>query len=505
MKPIYNNIHYENEGNGHKKGFQLVDVAKSLINQRAEKLKYEKDMLSKVGMSKPSNLGTRNDISSLYNLQNMIKGKNLMNPNLYSYQYIDPIYYPMEMPTTGEPMSMPSVELGQPMYDPQECNSCCGCGDGGGLSLADILALLRPKKQEYKKPPTPYIPPKKITPILTPKVIEDKKETPKRPLRNRKDLWRIARAWVNMGKFYFVALDYAKRSHGRNQLIASNKQQVAGHQDSLINWFNQFQTTFYDEFREIPDMNLAFSNYSGKLKIEEQAQKIVAILSIFIKNLIKYASKLSDIPKKIQEIIYNYIREKGYYAPYLLSTYEINRIDFNFYGGTKNHTDASIGMIVALFLFSKTFVHRIMLNIKDFIPDFKTYKYIDISMKYCGSILHYLVRDAFKGNPPLTKDILALMNYYRNYHIPNDAVEKNADILNNRVQYKDIDEYSAKLVPEEQITSFFQTKTSFCDNFKKLIFNWSVGVGRQIRLKFARDDPNLKNKDNTVNTSNVVL
>mmetsp|Transcript_34345 Transcript_34345/g.35639 ORF Transcript_34345/g.35639 Transcript_34345/m.35639 type:complete len:493 (+) Transcript_34345:12-1490(+) len=473
-----------------QQGYQLVDVAKSLINQRADKLKYEKEMLGRTGKSKPSNFGPRNDVSSLYNLQNMIKGKNLMNPNLYSYQYVDPIYYPMEMPTNGEPMMMPKVELGQPMFEPQECNQCCG-HEGNGLNLADILSLLRPKKKATPKLKTPTPLPKPIK-FPTPPPEDPKPKEPIGETGVKKDWWRIARAWVNMGKFYFVADKYGKFSHTRNELINKNKQAVGGHQDSLINWFNQFQVSFYEEFREIPDMNLAFTNYSGKLKIEEQSQKIIAILNIFLKNLVSYASKLNDIPTKIQEVIYNYVKEKAYYSPRLLSTYEINRLDFNFYGGIKNHTDASIGMIVALFLFSKTFVHRVMLRIKDFIPDFKNYRYIDTSMKYVGSVLHYLVRDSFRGNPGLTKDILALMNYYRNYHIPNEAVERSIDITNNNVQYKDIDEFSAGLVPEEQITSFFQNKVSFCETFKKYIFQWAVGIGRAIRLKYARTDQNLK-------------
>lgn len=474
-----------------QKGYQLVDVAKNLINTRREKLEYEKMMLGKLGKSKPnSNFGQRNDVSSLYNLQNMIKGKNLMNPNLYSYQYIDPIYYPLEMPTNGEPMTMPKVEFGMPMSDPHECNHCSGGSEG--LGLADLLALLKPKQKTPKlKTPTP----RKPTPIKTPIRIDTPVEKVKTPLKDtskKKDWWRVARAFVNIGKFYYVSNKYGKFSHTRNELINKNKQAIGSHQDSIINWFNQFQTAFYDEFREIPDMNLAFTNYSGDLKIQEQSQKIIAILNVFLKNIILYASKPSDIPVKVQEIIYNYIKEKAYFSPRLLSTYEINRLDFNFYGGVKNHTDASIGMVVALFLFSKTFVHRILLRIKDYIPDFKSFRYIDTSMKYVGSVFHYLTRDAFRGNPVLTKDILALMNYYRNYHIANEAVEKSIDVLNNNIQYKDIDEFSAGLVPEEQITAFFQKNVTFCEKFKKFIFQWAVGVGRAIRLKYARQDMNLK-------------
>ena len=77
-------------------------------------------------------------------------------------------------------------------------------------------------------------------------------------------------------------------------------------------------------------------------------------------------------------------------------------------------------------------------------------------MKYLGSILHYIVRDTFKSNPPLTKDVLALMKYYRNYHISNEALDRTSDISINNITYKDLDEYSELLVSEEQITSFLR-------------------------------------------------
>lgn len=485
-KNIYNN----------QQGFQLVDVAKNLINQRKEKLEYEKMMLQKVGNQYPGGKGgKKNDISSLYNLQSIIKGKNMMNPNLYSYQYIDPIYYPMEMPTNGEPMTLPKVEMGQPMHDPMECH-CCG-GEGEGLGLADLLGLLRPKKKKEVEQPV-YKP---ITPMKTPKRTPEpkKKEEPKKEevgfTGKKKDWWRIARAWVNMGKFYFVSHKYGKFSNTRNELINKSSQALPGYQDTLINWFNTFLTDFYNEFREIPDMNLMFTNYSGKLKIQEQSQKINALLNIFFNCLLNNASDLKKIPNKIQQVIYTYIKEKAYFSPKSLSTFEVNRLDFNFYGGIKNHTDESIGMILALFLFSKTLVKRILLRIKDFVPDFKTFRHIDVSMKMIGSIIHYLVRDTFKGRPPLTKDVLALLNYYRNYHIDNKDLSKTTDVLNNNITYKDIDETAQDLFPEGLITSYFQTNVNQVEQFQNIIYRYAIGFGRKIRQKFAAEDNNLKNSN----------
>lgn len=477
-----------------KQAYEQVDVAKTMINNRMDKLKYELELLKNV------------NANPLHN-RFLLGKKNLMNPNLYSHQFMDPIYYPLEMPVNAEPINLPKIELGQPLQDKKDC---CHGGGGNGLTLADILAIIAALKGnggmgmmnmgngnqgmmanymegEYMDEHGNKIgdPPKKK------RKIQIKDEEP----RVKKDWWRVVRSWVNVYKFYSIGNKYGKHSNVRNHIVGDLTKGVYAHIESLKSWVMSIETLFWEEFKVFPNLNLSFNNYSGKLTIQEQSQKIMALINIFMRNLISKTSKGTEIPEKIQEILYKYIREKAYFPKKYLSTFEINRLDFNFYGGTKNVGDAQIGMITAFLILSRTVVQQIMMHPIENFEQFKTFPYIQLTCKYIGSILHYLTREAFRATPTMVKDVLALLNYYRNYHIYNEAVEKQQDYFNNNLAFKDYDELEENLVPLNTINEFFNLNQKWVEGIKRYIFQWAVTLGRYVRLKYQKFDKNLEKKE----------
>ena len=113
-------------------------IANSMINSRLERLKREKEKLygiqgkSVPSLPNPSNLYSFKNFSSL--------GHQIMNPYFYSYKFLDPIYYPMEIPGTGRPVDPPKMEMGAPCEDDEEC--CCS-GGGSGITSNELIFLLR--------------------------------------------------------------------------------------------------------------------------------------------------------------------------------------------------------------------------------------------------------------------------------------------------------------------------------------------------------------------------
>ena len=97
----------------------------------------------------------------------------------------------------------------------------------------------------------------------------------------------------------------------------------------------------------------------------------------------------------------------------------------------------------------------------------------------------------FNNNPTMLKEILALMNYYRNYHIYNKAVESQDDIFNNNMVFRDEDEFADYLVPESSITEFWTLNAEFVETFKNYVYSWACRLGKLIRLKYQKSDPNL--------------
>ena len=126
---------------------------------------------------------------------------------------------------------------------------------------------------------------------------------------------------------------------------------------------------------------------------------------------------------------------------------------------------------------------------KDVFPEFKHYPYINITGKYIGSILHYLTRDTFAKEPEMTKELLLLLNYYRNYHLYNEQVERKRDeFRNNEIDIKDIDEFEESLIPEDSITLFWDLNKAFINTFKDYIYAWGVRLSGIIKRKYKLDD-----------------
>jgi len=418
---------------------------------------------------------------------------------------MEPIYYPLEMPLAGEPIALPNIEIGGSMRKKSR----------GGLdieSLIPLLAMLRKRRPQpaYVPPPQPQIiyPPaeepirgrKKLggenkiidqnkNAIIPETIKEDKK---KKKLPMKRDWWRLCRDFVNIYTFFSTGRKYAGFAKVRDNIINSRIKAMVQDITVLKEWVISITQNFWDEFKVFTDLNVSFKNLDSKIKITKESQKIIALIKKYLETLISRSTKLIDIPERVQQILYSYIRDKGYYPKNYLTTYQINRIDYNFYGGTKNLQGDQVGMLVAMLIISGITVQQILLHMRDCFIDFKNYPNIEITAKYVGSIMHYLVRDTFNTDPTMLKEVLALMNYYRNYHIYNKEVEEQNNVFGGgSVEFKDIDEFADYLVPESTITEFWNLNPQFVDMFKNYVYSWATRLGKLIRLKYEKSDTNL--------------
>ena len=171
-----------------------------------------------------------------------------------------------------------------------------------------------------------------------------------------------------------------------------------------------------------------------------------------------------------------------------LSIYQANRIDFDFYGWTRKLQDNQIGMLLAFLIISGVTVQGILFKIKDNFDEFKDYPHIEITAKYIGSIMDYITIDTFNNNPAKLNEILALMNYYRSYHIFNRELEFNDDIDN--IELSDEDEFSQFLILRSSISEFWNVDANFIETFKSYVYSWACRSEKLIRLKYQKNDAN---------------
>jgi hypothetical protein len=494
--------------NKFREAYIEAEKARELINYRLDKLNYESEMLKNI---------RRNQMNQR------------INPNMYSNQFIDPVYFPLEYPIRGEPVSLPKIEMGMPLE--KFVAKQKKCKHDGKLTMTDVVALMglccnkgnnnpiifdprlfqqeskikTPLKlfQQESKIKTPLkvetvTHPRKVSEIMlkasTPSPINTLKETqviPKMKIDNLGqftfDWWRVTRNFVNMYKFFSISKKYGKNTNIRDPIINEMTKAVIGHIDSIASWLLAIEDSFIDELRVYNNLNLNFTESNKKFNFKRCSEIIVALLTKFLTNLYSKSGKLLDLPEKIQEILYKYIKEKAYLPRKYLSTYEINRLDFYFYGGLKNVTDFQAAMILAYLIISRSMVQKIFLLSRQSMPQFKNFANIEPTCFILGSILHYLVKGAFNISPAMVKELLALLNYYRNYHLFKKDIESQGDIFNaESFNYEDTDEISKNLIPESELNEFWKENVNWVNWFKEKIFNWAVNMSKIIIKKYTQ-------------------
>jgi len=354
-------------------------------------------------------------------------------------------------------------------------------------SIPSII-FKEPKKISLKK--------RKKTPRKSSKT--NKKQIKKiRKLRiNKKkkmiDWWKLAKDFTELFIYYKTAMKYSKNRKIRNKRINERKKIIGNELLILKDWIISIEQPFWNEFKVFKNLNLSFKHSNSKIKKEKEIQKIIAIIKKYMENLILKTEKLKDIPLRIQKILYNFIKEKNYFPKLFLSTNQVNRLDFHFYGSTRMMNESQRSMLLSFLLINGVTVQQILLHIGEHFPEFKNLKDINTSAKIIGSIIHYLTKDTYSNNPNMIKNFFALLNYYKNYHLNNNEINNCEDIFGDDMIYKDYDEFTKYLINKSDLSEFWDFDTKFIETYQEFIYGWGVKLSNLIINKFAQKDPDLK-------------
>ena len=311
---------------------------------------------------------------------------------------------------------------------------------------------------------------------------------------NKNKWWNLLRDFVFLYKFILTSKKYVRYALKRNRYIKDRYNSLENDIEILKEWIIDIEKPFIDIFQKYERVNIRFRNNDSEIKINKKSEQLYKLIKIFMENLIGNTKKLSDIPQEIQNILYEYIREKGYYARKYLTSFQYNRLDFDFYGRTRYMNDKRGGLILAFLIISGITVQQILLHLHELFPKYNNNPYIISNCKYIGSLLHFLTRDTFKNNPQIQNDGLSLINYYRNYHINDDEVKNQKKFYPNYKIFKDKDQFAQFLVSESKITPVWEINPSFVETYKKFIFEWAVNLSKILRIKHSHHESTMKNK-----------
>ena len=313
--------------------------------------------------------------------------------------------------------------------------------------------------------------------------------------RTKKNWLALFKQFINLYVFFSSSRKYSSiNSIARNKSIYIRTKHIVKDIAILKNWIISIEETFFNEFRNYEEFNTRLNLKIQGEKNQIFKKKILNIIKLFIDNL---ESDLEEIPQDVQSILIEYIKNTCYFPKKYLSKFQINRLDFNFYGSTKNITLCQCAMILAYLIINGVCVQQILLHIRDVFSEFSDCNDIESAIKNIGSILHYLVRDIFKKKQKMINDILALFNYYRNYHLYNEQIEKLKDKINTKINIEENDkddEYIGLLLPYKEVKEFFDENIKSIEEFKDYIFNWSMELAKNIKNKCAENDDFSSNK-----------
>ena len=404
---------------------------------------------------------------------------------------MNPIF--VETPYYVEPVILPTVEMGKKIDDSYINN----------YNTLNNNKLPTIKKTIIEKKKTPEEERKSIQKDYTPSENENENNDDKnnnddnvQTIMKEKSMkrneiskwWKLARDFVLLYNFILTSKKYVRYALKRNRYIKDRYKSLENEIEILKEWIIDIEKPFFDIFQKYEHVNIRFRHHDSDEKINKKSEQLYKFIKIFMENLIGNSKKLSDIPEEIQNILYEYIREKGYYAKKYLTSFQYNRLDFDFYGRTRYMNDKRGGLILAFLIISGITVQQILLHLHELIPKYKNNPYIISNCKYIGSLLHYLTRDTFDNNPQIQIDGLSLINYYRNYHLNDDEVRNQKNIYPNYKIFKDKDQFSEFLVPESKITPLWEINPSFVETYKKFIFEWAVNLSKLLRIKYSHHE-----------------
>ena len=159
---------------------------------------------------------------------------------------------------------------------------------------------------------------------------KEKEKEKQRKLQNEK-WWKLAKNFVNVFSYYYVAKQYSTHYNKiRNNLIELRTHSIEEEIYILKEWIVTLEEPCWEEFEIFIEENCAFQKGDTKNKIRRESLKIIEVIKKYVEYIITGTSRLNLIPERVQQIIYEYIKNGAYFPKKYLTTFQISRLNFDF-------------------------------------------------------------------------------------------------------------------------------------------------------------------------------
>ena len=347
-----------------------------------------------------------NDFTQILNFSSFSNGRYQKIHNLNSYQYINPVYYPLLISENGETIALPYIDMGPPLYNSfrlkykKKINDCVfppinskktkdvtndlekfkkeeeerlkreeeerlkreeeerlkkeeeerlKKEEEERLKREEEERLKREEEERLKKEEEERVKKEEEERLKREEEERLKREEEEKKKNEKKNVnwWELAKNFVLIYNFWKTCHKNIKQFQIRNENIKERNDSIKDEIKKLKKWIISLEKPFLSEFIKYESINLKLKENESKKNIKKKSGKIIKLIKKFMENLIGNSETLSYIPNEIRKILYNYIKENAYFAKNYLSIFQLNRLDFNFYGATKNMNDERRGLILA--------------------------------------------------------------------------------------------------------------------------------------------------------------
>ena len=445
------------------------------------------------------------ELNGLYYLGDLLRFRNQFNPNFYNRPIIrNPFPYEMKE-EKGEKITLPLINMGKPLHN--NYDDCASCNQSLGTrnsklpsirsdikkkSIASSQSKKEEEKEEKKEEEKKEEEKKEEEKKEEEKKEEEKKEKkkippPKKVIRIKRGWWKLLKDFVLVYNFMSTCEKYINFVPIRNDNIENRKNSIEKEIKILKKWILSFEKPFLNEFKNYENMKLKIKEEDSEEKINKKSEIIMKIIKIYMENLI---GNTKEIPVNIKKILNRFIRENTYYPKKYLSIFQLKRLDFNLYGGTRNMNNEKGGLILSFLLICGITVQQILLHLHEIINGFNNYNNVISNCKYIGTLLHYLTKETFSDDYQIPNDTFSLLNYCRNYHLYENKIEDSSSLFPIVNLNDENDQFNQFLYSNDIILPFFNNNPYFVETYKVFIFNWSVDLSKFIRENYNRKNSN---------------
>ena len=431
-----------------------------------------------------------------FELKNIIKnnfseiGYQIMNPQYINY-HLEPIYSLIPNITKSK---ISRIEIGRPVREFNNNNNSYfsykninNYNDNKIPENKSIKCITSTSSNNNTKSKDKYkyrkIYKEKVSPFIH--YLIDTNSTKRSIKRRSKIEWlKLFRNFVYIYIFFSSAKKYSNiNSKIRNKLINEKMTNIVSDIAILKDWIISMEETFFNEFNHYKKFIGNYLNSQGEQSFII-SKNILNCIKIFLDNL-KY--NLDEIPEKVHSILYNYIKNNSYYPKKYLSKFEIFRLDFNYYGAVNKISLTQSAFILSYFIINGITVQQILLHLKEVFTEYSNCANIEKAAINLSSILHYLVKQIFENKLKIKNDLIALFNYYRNYHLFDERIENMKDKINKKIKIDEKefeDEYAKNLLPFEDIETLFNKNKKIIEEYMTILYNWAIQLSQNLNSKF---------------------